>query len=759
MKKSAWILAWLLAVPAAFSQFIIADHTRIDIDQIPVTAVQAAKEQLHIGYGYTSHGSQITGGMSGLVDFMNAKGYAHDLFAYDQDGAGGSLHLTSGDGYGDGQLDHDAGYYPNWVEETRSFLGVPNAQGRGTAHPEFNVIMWAWCGQLSGYSTADVYNQYLNDMNQLEQDYPGVTFVYMTGHADGSGLTGDLHRNNQTIRNYCIQNGKVLFDFYDIECYDPDGNYFGDRHVDDACNYDGGNWAQEWQNAHAVDVDWFYCDAAHTEPVNGNMKAYAVWWLWARLAGWAGAEPDPTPPSTPAGLHADAVSETQVDLSWNPSTDAESGVARYRIFRDGGFLASTSAVSYSDLTCIPGETYEYRVSAVNGAGTESDRSAPVTATLPSDDQPPSTPEGLAANPVSSTQIDLSWDPSTDNSSVSGYRVYRDGAFEAVTSETEYADTGLSPMTGYEYRVSAVDAAGNESGLSDPASATTLDPNLTPETVRLENTDEVDDTFIFADDPSSNFGGEQYFGDIDRFLIRFNLPAGLNGKRILSADLGFYVWNQSDFHSDEFLDIFTLSRSWSEYEATWLNASDGVPWISPGGDADLYAPIARISHLPDAADWDHTFYPAADITSLVQGWVDGETPNHGLLVMNSGSTGIGFKASEYGEGSRPFLEIEYTDKTIPGSVESRPGESFRLAGNWPNPFNPGTFIRFELDAAADVEIRVFDLRGREVQTLRAGRLGRGEHRVHFSADGLVSGVYLYSVQAGGQKRLGKMLLAR
>jgi chitodextrinase len=755
MRKTVWTLAWLLAVPAAFSQSIIADHTCIDILQIPVTAIDAAREQLHIGYGYTSHGSQITSGMSGLVDFMNDKGYEHDLFAFDQDGSGGALHLFSG---GD-QLANDAGYYPDWVNETREFLGAPDAQGRGSSRPAFNVIMWAWCGQLSGYGTNDVYTMYLDEMNRLEQDYPGVTFVYMTGHSDGSGLEGDLHRNNQTIRNYCIRNEKVLFDFYDIECYDPDGNYFGDRHVNDGCYYDGGNWAQEWQIAHTEGVDWYSCDAAHTEPVNGNMKAYAVWWLWARLAGWAGAEPDPTPPSTPQNLTAVVAGGTAVDLSWNPSTDAESGVARYRIFRDGEFLASASAASYSDLTCIPGATYEYRVSAVNGAGTESGRSASATVTLPSDEQPPSTPQGLTANPVSSTQINLSWDPSTDNSAVAGYRVYRDGFEAGSISDTYFMDTELSPAAEYQYRVSAFDAAGNESELSDPASASTLDPNLTPTTVRIENTDEVDDTFIFSEDPAANFGGEQYFGEIDRFLVRFNLPHELNGKRILSAELAFFVWNQTDYRANETMDVYALTRNWDEYGATWQNASDGAPWTSPGGDADMTAPVARIPHQPDPSDWDHAFYPAADVTGIVQEWAQGTRSNFGFLVVNSGQTRIGIKASEYDDGSRPCLEIMYTDHPAPESVDRGPAASIRLAGNRPNPFNPGTFIRFGLGSGADIEIRVFDLQGREVRTLRPGRMEQGAHRVYFPAEGLSSGVYLYWIQAGGQRMQGKMLLAR
>ena len=52
-------------------------------------------------------------------------------------------------------------------------------------------------------------------------------FVYMTGHTDGTGLDGTLHLRNQEIRNYCKANDKVLYDFEDIESYDPDGRYLG----------------------------------------------------------------------------------------------------------------------------------------------------------------------------------------------------------------------------------------------------------------------------------------------------------------------------------------------------------------------------------------------------------------------------------------------------------------------------------------------------------------------------------------------------
>ena len=61
--------------------------------------------------------------------------------------------------------------------------------------------MGSWCGQVSS-ATEENINTYLSLMNGLENDYPEVTFVYMTGHVDGSGLTGNLHIRNEQIRSY-----------------------------------------------------------------------------------------------------------------------------------------------------------------------------------------------------------------------------------------------------------------------------------------------------------------------------------------------------------------------------------------------------------------------------------------------------------------------------------------------------------------------------------------------------------------------------
>jgi len=274
------LLGWQTQI---FSQGIIIDHTCTDITRIPESAINQAKSMLHIGYGHTSHGSQLTTGMTGLVIFANNGGlglsHPQDIFEWNNGGIAGALDLEEGDGYGSGWLDHDCGYYPEWVNETRTYLD-------DSSHSDVNVIIWSWCGQVSGRTEQQMIDTYLSPMSQLESDYPNVTFVYMTGHADGTGETGNLHLRNQQIRNYCITNNKVLYDFYDIECYDPDDTYFGDRNVNDDCSYTGGNWAIEWENSHTEGVDWYNCSSAHSQPLNANRKAYATWWLLASLAGW-----------------------------------------------------------------------------------------------------------------------------------------------------------------------------------------------------------------------------------------------------------------------------------------------------------------------------------------------------------------------------------------------------------------------------------------------------------------------------------------
>jgi len=278
--------------PDPLTDAIIIDHTKTVLNDIPASWIEQAKQKLHIAYGHTSHGSQLTTGMTGLVQWKG------DSYSWNFGGTGGALDLREWDyGVGFGSPDATA-----WAVD----LGNPDRSAWATAtrqyldkHPEINVIIWSWCWQMITSNPADI-DLYLDLMTGLEDDYPNVRFVYMTGHVtegqewgEGTTWSHQHYMRAKQIRDYCTANNKILYDFADIESWDPDGNWYGDKLVDDACDYDSNgdgatdrNWAIEWQNAHPG--EWYNCTSAHSQPLNANLKAYAAWHLWARLAGWDG---------------------------------------------------------------------------------------------------------------------------------------------------------------------------------------------------------------------------------------------------------------------------------------------------------------------------------------------------------------------------------------------------------------------------------------------------------------------------------------
>ena len=82
--------------------------------------------------------------------------------------------------------------------------------------------------------------------------------------------------------------------------------------------------------------------------------------------------------------------------------------------------------------------------------------------------------------------------------------------------------------------------------------------------------------------------------------------------------------------------------------------------------------------------------------------------------------------------------------------------FQLCANYPNPFNPSTMIVFYIPKTEFVTIKVYDIIGREIETLIEGEVPAGEHRLQWSAEGLASGVYICRMNAKGYSRSIKML---
>lgn len=87
------------------------------------------------------------------------------------------------------------------------------------------------------------------------------------------------------------------------------------------------------------------------------------------------------------------------------------------------------------------------------------------------------------------------------------------------------------------------------------------------------------------------------------------------------------------------------------------------------------------------------------------------------------------------------------------------KQFALHSNYPNPFNPSTMIRYELPRQSLVELKVFDVLGREIKTLVNQLQNAGIYNTPFDASKLSSGVYFYTIKAGGYTNSKKMLLIK
>jgi chitodextrinase len=189
-------------------------------------------------------------------------------------------------------------------------------------------------------------------------------------------------------------------------------------------------------------------------------------------------------PAAPTNLTGSAISSTQVNLSWTASTS--SNVTHYNVFRDNTVIANPTGTSYNDTSASASTTYTYAVTAVNSSSLESTQSNTISVTTPpstcTPTTPPTVPTGLTGTPISTTQINVAWNASTDTcGTVAGYYVFRDGTKVAtVTTGVSYGDSQLTAATTYTYYVEAFNTAGNISAASATISATTLQVGPPPQ---------------------------------------------------------------------------------------------------------------------------------------------------------------------------------------------------------------------------------------------------------------------------------------
>ncbi len=112
----------------------------------------------------------------------------------------------------------------------------------------------------------------------------------------------------------------------------------------------------------------------------------------------------------------------------------------------------------------------------------------------------------------------------------------------------------------------------------------------------------------------------------------------------------------------------------------------------------------------------------------------------------------------------FNEVSYATSEGGTGIEDFNGgkisTSFSLAQNYPNPFNPTTRISYLLPGSEFVSLKVYDIIGREIQTLVSEVQTAGTYSINFDANELTGGIYIYRLQIGGKfAETKKMILIK
>lgn len=183
---------------------------------------------------------------------------------------------------------------------------------------------------------------------------------------------------------------------------------------------------------------------------------------------------DTTAPTTPVLSSSFNTSNLNITLTWTASTDAGSGVAGYKLYKQtnsGAYFLTfnTSTLTYLDTTTkTPTDTISYKVLAYDVEGNETAFSnIEAVYIAQADSQAPTVPWALSYSAQQIGSATLTFIGSTDNIGVTGYQVYREGSLFATNNSSTLSNT-ITPTTSggqNNFKVRAYDAAGNYSAFS------------------------------------------------------------------------------------------------------------------------------------------------------------------------------------------------------------------------------------------------------------------------------------------------------
>ena len=231
---------------------------------------------------------------------------------------------------------------------------------------------------------------------------------------------------------------------------------------------------------------------------------------------------------------------------------------------------------------------------------------------------------------------------------------------------------------------------------------------------------------------------------------------------ITSDGGFILIGESDYDmSKRMLAIKTDSLgeiSWSHNYGPGANGDYGrsVQQTSDGGY--IFGGYTTVlTHMDDFcflrvnSNGDSLWTYTQGFYNHDRGYCVLQTSDGGYILAGGASMGGSIGGDFY------VVKLNASPSNI--QENSQVSSVFELSQNYPNPFNPATLISWQLAVGSEVELKVFNLLGQEVQTLVNEEQPAGFHSIFWNAEGVASGIYFYTIQAENYRAVKKMVLMK
>ncbi len=364
---------------------------------------------------------------------------------------------------------------------------------------------------------------------------------------------------------------------------------------------------------------------------------------------------------------ASSTTDTSATITWT-TNEAATSQAEYGL--TSSYTASSTldnstttshSVNLSGLT--PSTVYHFHVVSGDDSNNFSTSTDYTFLTTDGPDvSAPTAPQNFLATAVSSSQINLSWNASTDNVGVAGYNIYRDDNIFASTTELSYADSGLSASTAYSYYANAFDSAENVSASSSPSLATTEAPSSATGT-----------PIIFFTDLTSGpkTGGENNNGVYVTIYGNYfgsNPTVTVGGGAVAQVKSAPSSWM---WYQKMTVQLGSAAQTGNIVVTTEDGTSNGVPFTvrsgniyfvattgSDSNDGSFASPWLTLTYARDNISAGDTIYAMDGVSQTAN---DGQGWNASLLIRESGTAGAG-----------PMAIVGYPGATVTiGNVSGTP----------------------------------------------------------------------------------------